>query len=166
MIRRPTVDEYFIIQAMHASSRGSCIRRRVGCILTNEYNHVLATGYNGPPAGEPNCTEHPCEGARLPSGTGLNLCRATHAEHNAIKQCSNIFNIRTAYVTASPCNMCIDKLLATSCQRIVFLQEYPHNDARLRWIESGLSIDWIFDLIDDESPVHMFANIYGFGSEK
>lgn len=166
MIRRPTVDEYFTIMAMHASSRGSCIRRRVGCILTNEYNHVLATGYNGPPAGEPNCTEHPCEGARLPSGTGLNLCKATHAEHNAIKQCKNIFNIETAYVTASPCNMCIDKLFATSCKRIVYLQEYPHSEGRLQWIERGRQIDWIFDLIDDESPVHMFANIYGFGGEK
>jgi deoxycytidylate deaminase len=62
--------------------------------------------------------------------------------------------------------MCIDKLFATSCKRIVYLQEYPHSEGRLQWIERGRQIDWIFDLIDDESPVHMFANIYGFGGEK
>ena len=163
MIRRPTIDEYFIIQAMHASSRGSCIRRRVGCILTNDRNNVIATGYNGPPSGEPNCTEQPCEGARAASGTNLHLCRAVHAEHNAIKQCPNIFQIETAYATASPCGMCIDKLLQTSCQRIVFLQEYPHPESMIRWAETGRHMDCIFDLIDDESPVYMFANIYGFG---
>ena len=77
-------------------------------------------------------------------------------------QCPNIFTVKTAYVTASPCELCIEKLLKTSCQRIVFLQEYPHPAAKIRWIESGRDIDWIFDLIDDESPVHMFAKLYGF----
>lgn len=163
MIRRPTVDEYFTIMAMHASSRGSCIRRRVGCILTNDKNHVVATGYNGPPASEPNCTEEPCEGAKAPSGTALHLCRAVHGEHNAIMQCNNIFQIKTAYVTASPCMQCTEKLLETSCQRIVYLQSYPHGEARQLWTDNGRAINCIFNLIDDESPVHMFANIYGFG---
>ena len=162
MIRRPTVDEYFIIQAMHASSRGSCIRRKVGCILVNAKNHVLATGYNGPPACEPNCTEQPCEGAKAPSGTALHLCRAVHGEHNAILQCPNIFQIHTAYVTASPCDQCMEKLLQTSCQRIVYLQRYPHNDALAKWILAGRKEDCIIDMIDDESPIHMFSNIYGF----
>lgn len=162
MIRRPTIDEYFIIQAMHASSRGSCVRRRVGCILTNDKNHVLSTGYNGPPAGEPNCTTSPCAGAKLPSGTGLHLCRADHAEDNALRQCPNIFNIKTAYVTASPCVNCMSKLLLTSCERVVYLQSYPHEQAMIDWIGSGRTIVSIYDLIDEESPVHMFANIYGF----
>lgn len=162
MIRRPTIDEYFIIQAMHASSRGSCIRRRVGCILTDENDYVLSTGYNGPPKGVVNCTTSPCEGAKMPSGTGLHLCKATHAEDNAIRQCPNIFKIRTAYVTASPCDMCTDKFLLTACQRIVYLNAYPHSDAPKRWQDNGRIIESIYDLIGDESPVHMFANLYGF----
>lgn len=165
MIRRPTIDEYFIIQAMHASSRGSCMRRRVGCILTNDRNNVLATGYNGPPSGEPNCTSEPCEGAFAASGTNLHLCRATHAEHNALMQCSNIFTIRTAYVTAQPCQQCMEKLMKTSCSRIVYLQEYPHQHAKIDWMQSGRDIDWIYDLIDDDSPVHMFTKIYGFDKD-
>ena len=162
MIRRPTVDEYFIIQAMHASSRGSCIRRRVGCILTNDKNHVIATGYNGLPSGVVNCTENPCEGAYAPSGTNLAGCGATHAEKNALIQCPNIFQIATAYVTASPCINCASELLKTSCQRIVYLQQYPHSETFELWRSDGRVIECIYDAIDSESPVHLFSNIYGF----
>lgn len=164
MIYRPTIDEYFTIMAMHASSRGSCIRRRVGCVLVDKNKDTISTGYNGPPAGEPNCREQPCEGANYPSGFGLNLCRAIHAEKNAIDRCKDKSRIHTAYVTATPCTQCMEALLDTPCQRIVYLQEYAanHNHAKIRWVESGRKIDWIFDLITDESPVHMFANLYGF----
>lgn len=162
MIRRPTIDEYFIIQAMHASSRGSCIRRKVGCVLVNERNHVLATGYNGLPSGLTNCTENPCAGAYAPSGTNLAACGATHSEKNALLQCPNIFQISTAYVTASPCIHCISDLLKTNCQRIVYLQKYPHNESFDLWQNDGRDITCIYDLIDSESPVHLFANIYEF----
>lgn len=164
MIYRPTIDEYFTIMAMHASSRGSCLRRRVGCVLVDENKDTISTGYNGPPSGQPNCREQPCEGANYPSGFGLHLCRAVHSEVNAINRCRDISRIHTAYVTATPCEMCMDALLKTPCKRIVYLQEYAsnHNHAKIRWIESGREIDWIFDLINDESPVHTFANIYGF----
>lgn len=163
MIRRPSVDEYFIIMAMHASSRGSCIRRRVGCILVDEDRHVLSTGYNGPAVGLPNCTDTPCAGAKAPSGTGLHLCQATHAEHNALLQCANVFRIKTAYCTASPCVGCIQKLLQTPCKEIVFLQEYPHPEALDEWADHGRVAKSIYDQIDANSPVHFFANIYGFG---
>lgn len=164
MIRRPTVDEYFTIMAMHASSRASCIRRRVGCVLTNDKNHVLATGYNGPPAGVVNCTTHPCKGAHYPSGQGLNMCQAIHAEHNAIMQCSNIYVIKTAYVTATPCLQCVDLLMNTSCERIVYLQPYAasHSGTSDIWRAAGKEIVHITDIIDKESPVYMFANVYGF----
>lgn len=162
MIRRPTIDEYFMIMAMHASSRGSCIRRRVGCVLTDVNNHVLATGYNGPPAGATNCTSKPCAGAKYPSGQGLHLCEATHAEDNALRQCPNIFKIKTAYVTATPCTNCMDMILKTSCERIVYLQAYAssHSGAIDKWLGNGRQIEQL--IVDEQSPVHIFTNIYGF----
>lgn len=162
MIRRPTIDEYFIVQAMHASSRGSCVRRRVGCILTNSKNHVLATGYNGLPSGVVNCTDNPCAGAHSPSGTNLAACGATHAEINALQQCPNIFQIQTAYVTASPCTHCIDQLLFTSCQRIVYLQEYPHKDSFHKWRGDGRLIESIYEIVSADSEINIFAKLYGF----
>lgn len=164
MICRPTTDEYFIIMAMHASSRGSCVRRRVGCVLVDSNNYVLSTGYNGPVKGEVNCTTTPCAGAGLPSGTGLDMCRAIHGEASAIMQCPDSYKIETAYITTSPCISCMKLLLNTPCKRIVYLTKYAksHDSALDSWIESNRSVDWIFDLIDDNSPVHMFSNIYGF----
>jgi dCMP deaminase len=134
---RPDIDTYFMSMAILTSSRASCIRRKVGCILVNKRNHVMATGYNGPASGQPNCLENPCAGAHAPSGEGLNLCEAIHAEANALLQCPNVWAICTAYVTASPCIMCTKLLLNTSCKRIVFLDEYPHPEARILWERAG-----------------------------
>jgi dCMP deaminase len=134
---RPDIDTYFMSMAVLASSRASCSRRKVGCILTNQRNHVLATGYNGPASGQPNCQEHPCAGVGLPSGEGLNLCEAIHAEQNALLQCRDVWSIHTAYCTASSCITCTKLLLNTSCQRIVFIEEYPHPEAKELWTRAG-----------------------------
>lgn len=134
---RPDIDTYFMSMSILASSRASCARRKVGCILVNERNHVIATGYNGPATGMVNCSVTPCPGAHCKSGEGLNLCEAIHAEQNALLQCQNVWNIHTAYVTASPCITCTKLLLNTSCQRVVFLEEYPHTDARDLWMKAG-----------------------------
>lgn len=159
---RPTVDEYFIIMTMHVSSRGTCLRRKVGCVLVDEHRHVLATGYNGPASGQPNCMDNPCAGATAASGQSLHLCRAIHAEDNALRQCGNLFNIKTAYCTTRPCTGCMDKLLKTNCERIVYLMDYPHTSAEERWLENNRMIDCIYDSIGQTSPVHLFATIYGF----
>lgn len=134
---RPDIDTYFMSMAVLASSRASCARRKVGCVLINARHHVLATGYNGPATGMANCSEHPCAGASMPSGEGLHLCEAIHAEQNALLQCKDVWQIDTAYITASSCITCTKLLLNTSCQTIVFLEEYPHSDAKDLWIRSG-----------------------------
>ena len=138
---RPDIDTYFMSMAVLASSRASCSRRKVGCILTNARNHVLATGYNGPASGQPNCNDHPCAGSGLPSGEGLNLCEAIHAEQNALLQCRDVWAIDVAYVTASPCITCTKLLLNTTCRKVVFLEEYPHSDAKDLWMRAGR--EWI-----------------------
>lgn len=138
--------------------RGTCLRRQVGCVLLNARGHVLSTGYNGVAAGVPHCNErvgpdhkgwdfvtnpppefpNACPGARAASGTNLDGCHALHAEQNALLQCRDPWwSIHTAYVTASPCTTCTKLLLNTSCQRIVFLQPYPHSDAQVLWEKAG-----------------------------
>ena len=135
---RPEQHEYFLILAKIASMRSSCIRRMVGCILVDENNHILSIGYNGPPAGFPNCTENPCEGAiEAVSGQNLDSCRAVHAEANAIIQCLDIRRIHAAYLTVSPCRECIKLLLSTPCKKLYFLETYNHADSLELWTESG-----------------------------
>jgi dCMP deaminase len=132
-----TVDEMFTRMASLSSERGTCPRRKVGCVLTDDKNQVLSTGRNGPPRGSPHCIDTPCPGANCPSGTGLDLCEAVHAEANALLQCKDIETIHTAYVTDAPCVHCTKMLLNTSCKRIVFVRDYPHSESEKWWRRAG-----------------------------
>lgn len=144
---RPSRDQWAMSMASLTAKRATCLRRQVGAVLLNERGHVLATGYNGVAAGLPHCNEHDpyhetghphaCSGAHSPSGTNLDGCQAIHAEQNALLQCRDVYSIHTCYVTASPCVTCTKLLLNTSCQRIVFLEEYPHSEARKLWEAAG-----------------------------
>lgn len=141
---RPTKDEYFGVMSYLVATRGTCARRKVGCVLVNDKGHVLATGYNGVAAGVPHCAEGtPCEGATAPSGTNLDGCQAIHAEQNALLQCRNVYEIETCYCTASPCLTCVKLLLNTSCKKIVFGEEYPHPTAEQLWVNSRGPGSWV-----------------------
>jgi dCMP deaminase len=140
-------DEWALKLALLTAQRTTCCRRAVGCVLLNARGHVLSTGYNGVAAGLPHCNDvdeksviahpHACSGAKAPSGTNLDGCQAIHAEQNALLQCRDMYAIHTAYVTASPCMTCCKLLLNTSCQRIVYVEEYPHSAAKDLWTGAG-----------------------------
>lgn len=147
---RPVLDEYFARMAEVVSSRASCIRRSVGCVLVDAFGHVLSTGYNGPPSGVVNCTSVACHGAGAASGTDLHACQAIHAEQNALLQCRDVRDIYTCYATTSPCMHCVKLLANTGCSRIVYIDEYPDvEDVRTLWhrvISARMQIDtftWI-----------------------
>lgn len=144
---RPSRDEWAMMLARDTATRSTCLRRGVGAVLLNVRGHVLATGYNGVAAGQPHCNDHDpwhdvgfpnaCEAAHAKSGTQLDGCQAIHAEQNALLQCRDVYDISTCYVTVSPCVTCVKLLLNTSCQRIVFGEEYPHHEAKLMWELAG-----------------------------
>lgn len=124
--------------ALVTRRRATCARRQVGCVLLNERGHILATGYNGVAAGQPHCTDQNCPGAGLPSGQGLESCQAIHAEQNALLQCPDVYKIHTAIVTTAPCVTCTKLLLNTSCQRIVYFEDYPQAEAAKKlWVSAG-----------------------------
>lgn len=152
MASRPTRDQWAMELALVTKNRTTCLRRQVGCVLLSNRGHVLSTGYNGVAAGLPHCNElasdhmlcHPeerypfsCSAAQAVSGTELDGCQAIHAEQNALLQCRDVWQIHTCYVTTSPCITCTKLLLNTSCERIVFIDEYPHQQARELWEKSG-----------------------------
>lgn len=163
---RPSTDKYFIEMAKLVATRSTCLRRSVGCVLVDAGHHVLATGYNGVARGRSHCNEitkseryngpkvnehwmplftheygHACEGANAPSGTALSSCEAVHAEENALIQCWNVDRIVTLYCTASPCVLCMRKILNTGTKRIVFAEEYPHPQSKELAMQAN--IDWI-----------------------
>lgn len=159
-MRRPSIDEWGLHLAEVVATRGTCIRRQVGCALLNSRGRLLSVGYNGPAADRPHCAEeifqsdsfgnplksefpNACKGAYLPSGEGLDTCQAIHAEANALLQCAAVDKIATAYVTVAPCVNCVKMLMNTSCRRIVFGQPYAakHAEAEVWWRDAGR--EWI-----------------------
>lgn len=128
---RPSRHEYFMMLAVMASKRASCARRQVGCIFVNAESYIVATGYNGPPSGEINCTDEPCEGVKYPSGQGLNHCKAIHAEMNAKEQSRGRWDeVTHIYVTAKPCMECAKRLMINdfpNLKEVFFLDDYPHD---------------------------------------
>jgi dCMP deaminase len=135
---RPSRDETWLQVAEVIAQRGTCPRRKVGCVIVDYHGRVMATGYNGSASGRPHCSEGPrCPGAPLPSGIGLEKCEAIHAEQNACLLLTDPWAVESIYCTASPCLSCVKLLLGTSAKRIVCREIYPHPDAIEWWARAG-----------------------------
>lgn len=137
MGREQLKDLVWLLVARDISALSTCARRQVGVIFLDEGGRVLASGYNGVPAGSPHCIDNPCPGVSCASGTGLDSCEAIHAEQNALVQCKFPLSISTVYCTDSPCLHCVKMLSATSARRIVFSRVYPHSESRAYWEGRG-----------------------------
>ena len=116
----------------------------MGAILVKE-KRILSTGYNGAPAGLKHCVEVGClrEEASIPSGTRHELCRALHAEQNAIVQAAyHGISIAgsTLYCTNKPCVICSKMLINAGIKRIYYDEGYDDalSDAILD--EAGIEI--------------------------
>ena len=120
---RLEVDEYFLQMAELVAERSTCRRRKVGCVLVDSNNHVVATGYNGVPTHFPHCLDSPCEGASSPSGKDLDKCLAVHAEQNALLQLRSNDSL-TAYITVSPCITCAKMIANSKISRLVSRESY------------------------------------------
>jgi len=141
---RPSWNEYFMRIAMLAATRSTCLRRQVGAVIVKD-KKVLATGYNGAPAGLPHCAEVGClrEQRAIPSGQRHELCRAIHAEQNAIIQAATSgVSIAggTAYTTAFPCVLCAKMLINARIREIYVADGYPDELSRQLLDEAGVVV--------------------------
>lgn len=126
---RPSWDEYFMKIAELVKERSTCLRRQVGAVVVKD-NRILTTGYNGAPPNAKHCEEIGClrESMGIPSGERHELCRALHAEQNAVIQAAkNGIPIEgsTIYTTTYPCVICAKMLIASGIKRIVYRGGYP-----------------------------------------
>lgn len=126
---RPSWDRYFMDIAVLVSSRTTCLRRRVGAVIVKD-KRLLSTGYNGAPVGLRHCAEIGCLRQKLGvrSGEKHELCRAIHAEQNAIIQAAT-FGVplqgASIYITHFPCVLCSKMIINAGIKRIVYSQGYP-----------------------------------------
>ena len=139
---RPEWDAYFLAMAIIAGARSTCIRRRVGAVIVTG-NRILATGYNGSPAGTSHCTDVGCLRQQLgiPSGERHEICRGSHAEMNAVTQAASSgtpIQGCEIFVTHEPCSICAKLLINAGCKRIVYMEPYPDELSRALREEVGL----------------------------
>jgi len=140
---RPHINDTMLHMAEVIAFRTTCARRAVGCILVDKDNRILSAGHNGTPRGTAHCTDKPCKGAEFDTGQGLELCKAIHAEQNALMFCNDIMKIDKCFVTDSPCIHCIKMLMNTSCREIIFTRKYANAEqCREEWLKD-LGRDWI-----------------------
>ena len=129
MSERPSWHQYFLTITHQVAERSTCTRAKVGAVIVRDKN-ILATGYNGSPAGLPHCTELGCliYTSRTPTGELEENCfRIIHAEINAIAQAAkNGASIRDAdiYITHTPCIHCLKVLINTGIRRIFYERDY------------------------------------------
>jgi dCMP deaminase len=113
------------------AGRSTCLDKQVGCVITNEANEIIATGYNGAPRGWTHCIDNGF--CWVEHAKTKDVCPSAHAEQNALLQCRVPEQIHAIYLTLSPCINCIRIINNTPCKRIVFLHEHDHPEPRSMW---------------------------------
>jgi dCMP deaminase len=144
-LTRPDIDEYFLKIASVVAERSTCRRHHVGAVAVKD-KHILATGYNGAPAGLKDCLELGClrDERDIPSGTRHEICRAIHAEQNVIIQAA-LHGVSlegaTIYCTHTPCVLCAKMLANAKIRRFVSFGRYDDNSFLELFREAGIEVD-------------------------
>ena len=141
---RPDWDEYFMGMADYVARRSTCLRRSVGAVIVKD-RRILATGYNGAPMGLPHCSETGClrQQLNVPSGQRHELCRALHAEQNAIIQAARYgmsIDGASIYVNTQPCVLCAKAIINSGIKEIVYSNPYPDELAMEMLGQSGVTM--------------------------
>jgi len=141
---RPSWDEYFMKIVDLVKTRSTCLRRQVGALIVKD-KRILTSGYNGAPAGVSHCEEVGClrQQLNIPSGERHELCRAIHAEQNAIVQAAytgTSVNGATMYVSLQPCSLCAKLIINAGIIKLVYRGAYPDDLSLSLLNEAGIEL--------------------------
>jgi dCMP deaminase len=134
-------DEYFLKIAFLVAERSTCRRHHVGAVVVRN-RYILTTGYNGAPSGAKDCLDLGClrDERGILSGEKHEICRAIHAEQNAVIQ-AGLHGVSiqgaTIYCTHTPCILCAKILVNAKIKRVVACGTYPDEDALVLLKETG-----------------------------
>jgi len=131
------INKYFLSIAEIVSSRSTCNRSLVGCVIVKNKN-ILATGYNGSPSGLKHCIDAECE---LEDG---HCIRTVHAEQNAIIQAAKngtAIENSIIYTTLFPCYTCAKMIINAGIKEVHCLKDY-HSSKRSKEIFNQSNIKY------------------------
>jgi len=130
---RKTIEEWTMDLAHSVASRGTCDRARVGAVILDTKNRIVATGYNGsagPGVGHCDDIGHQMRD---------NHCIATvHAEQNAIADCARTGKAIegcSIYVTHFPCLNCIKLIIQSGITAVYYDDDYRVDTYGLELLE-------------------------------
>ncbi len=141
---RPSWDDYYMEMVDVIKKRSTCLRRQVGAIIVKD-KRIISTGYNGSPMNTKHCEEVGClrEQLKVPSGERHELCRAIHAEQNALVQAAySGTSVKDAvmYITTQPCSLCAKMIINAGISKIIFKGDYPDDMAMEMLKEAGVRV--------------------------
>ena len=132
MKERPDWPIYFMDIAGRVATRSTCPRRSVGAVIVMN-KRILATGYNGAPAGMDHCIDVGC---LMVEG---HCVRTLHAEQNAIIQAAQ-FGVSTQgaeiYITSSPCLNCAKAIINAGIRKVWYWDGYP-DELAIQFLEAA-----------------------------
>ncbi len=125
-------NKYFMALAEVVSTRSTCDRAHVGCVIVRD-KIILSTGYNGSLPGADHCDT---VGHDIVDG---HCVRTIHSEANAVAQAArngvSLYN-STAYITHSPCLACF-KLLASAGIKTIYYKNCYRMDKVLEYAKKS-----------------------------
>ena len=109
-MNRPSWEEYYKTIVTVTSTRSSCERLKVGCLLIKD-NRIISQGYNGFLSGCPHesIVENNHEQATVHAKRGVSC------------------NGSTAYITHYPCINCMKILCASGITNIKYINDYKND---------------------------------------
>lgn len=115
-------DMYWLSTARQISLRSKCQKRRVGAIIIDENDRVIATGYNFHPRG--TSQDSVCLRKDIPSGESMDHGYCVHAEENAMIF-ANFDEMQgaTLYVTHAPCRHCALLIIQAGIGELVYYKD-------------------------------------------
>jgi len=117
---RPSWEEYFMMMAYLSSTRSTCDKLHVGCVIVKD-NRVLSTGYNGFIAGAPHV------GYERNGHEQLTIHAETNAVCHAAKEGISLKG-SIAYVTHYCCINCTKALISAGITNIIFSENYNNDE--------------------------------------
>ncbi len=144
---RSDIDTYFMKMAVLASERATCRRHSVGAVLVRD-KIVISTGYNGAPRGATDCLKLGClrDELGIKSGEHYEICRAVHAEQNALIQAagsSRGTHGATMYCTHTPCNPCAKLMANAGIKEVVVFEKYADPQFSKLFEELGIQVKYM-----------------------
>jgi dCMP deaminase len=133
--KRRRMDRYFYEIAKLTGNLSHCVSMKVGAVLTFD-DRIIATGYNGAVAGQPNCDDVFGKDfdVKIPANRvrhhDFSLSHEIHAELNAILDAGKRGTLipgATLYVTYEPCTDCAKLVVAAGIKRVVYGEKYDLN---------------------------------------